>query len=84
MRCSETVMKNAAPVKAASERTRENYCERHVIASNKKGGCAQTCTGYHGFGRRITYEGRPTASNRCITAFAGCSSGFSAWNLIFT
>src|SRR5713101_3232687 len=36
------------------------------------------------FGRRITYVGRPTALNRCITAFVSGASGSSAWNLIFT
>src|SRR5438093_13416610 len=36
------------------------------------------------FGRRSTYVGRPTALNRCITAFVSGSSGSSAWNLIFT
>src|SRR5262245_44444726 len=32
----------------------------------------------------MTYVGRPTASKRCITGFAGGASGSSAWNLIFT
>src|SRR5262249_33446061 len=36
------------------------------------------------YGLRIAYAGRPTASNFCITLFAGSASGSSAWNLIFT